>query len=220
MQVLGKPFPTFNKCIVERKDHWENVYQTKQDTDVSWYQEEPTTSLNLIEKYLNVTGDAFIDVGGGNSNVVAELLQKGYQNLTVLDISKNAISRTRNKIGEKGDSINWIESNILDFEPQQQFQVWHDRATFHFLTDEPEINQYVQILKKAVLPKGKVVLATFSESGPIKCSGLEICQYSSGKIERIFGDDFNVIESFKEVHTTPFDTEQNFEYFVLEKKGE
>lgn len=204
---------------MERKDHWENVYQTKQDNDVSWYQEMPTTSLNLITKHLNATGDAFIDVGGGNSNVVSGLLQKGYQNLTVLDISKSAISRTRNKIGKASDSINWIESNILDFEPQQQFQVWHDRATFHFLTDETEINRYVQILKKAVSQKGKVVLATFSESGPLKCSGLEICQYSLGKIESIFGDDFNIIESFKEVHTTPFDTEQNFEYFVLEKKA-
>lgn len=203
--------------MLDRKGHWEKVYQTKQDNEVSWYQENPATSLDLIKKHLSSNDDALVDIGGGNSNLVLELLQKGHSNLTVLDISKYAMARTKNKIGANSDQINWVESNILDFVPTRNYQLWHDRATFHFLTTKTDIEKYVQVLKNSVYEKGKVVLATFSESGPLKCSGLDTCQYSPEKIEGVFGNDFKLIESLEEVHNTPFDTEQNFQYFVLER---
>ena len=202
----------------ERKDHWENVYETKSDQEVSWYQEIPITSLNLINSLSLDKEDSIIDIGGGNSNLVSELSNKGFTNLSVLDISAKSLERTKSKLGQKSTEIQWIVSDILEFQPQQQYNLWHDRATFHFLIQENDVLQYVNIVSKAIKKGGFLIVATFSTSGPKKCSGLEITQYSKEKLQSLFHESFELIQSFEEVHKTPFETEQNFVYIIFKRK--
>lgn len=202
----------------EHKDHWENVYETKGDQEVSWYQEIPVTSLNLINSLSLDKEDSIIDIGGGNSNLVYELSKKGFANLSVLDISAKSLERTKSKLGQKSTEIQWIVSDILEFQPQQQYNLWHDRATFHFLIQENDVLQYINIVSKAIKKGGFLIVATFSTSGPKKCSGLEITQYSKEKLQSLFHESFELIQSFEEVHKTPFETEQNFVYTIFKRK--
>jgi len=201
-----------------RKDHWENVYETKSDQEVSWYQEIPVTSLNVINSLSLDKEDSIIDIGGGNSNLVSELSNKGFTNLSVLDISAKSLERTKSKLGLKSTEIQWIVSDILEFQPPQQYSLWHDRATFHFLIQENDVLQYVNIVSKAIKKGGFLIVATFSTSGPKKCSGLEITQYSKEKLQSLFHESFELIQSFEEVHKTPFETEQNFVYTIFKRK--
>ena len=201
-----------------RKDHWENVYETKSDQEVSWYQEIPVTSLNVINSLSLDKEDSIIDIGGGNSNLVSELSKKGFTNLSVLDISAKSLERTKSKLGLKSTEIQWIVSDILEFQPPQQYSLWHDRATFHFLIQENDVLQYVNIVSKAIKKGGFLIVATFSTSGPKKCSGLEITQYSKEKLQSLFHESFELIQSFEEVHKTPFETEQNFVYTIFKRK--
>jgi len=201
-----------------RKDHWENVYETKSDQEVSWYQEIPVTSLNVINSLSLDKEDSIIDIGGGNSNLVSELSNKGFTNLSVLDISAKSLERTKSKLGQKSTEIQWIVSDILEFQPPQQYSLWHDRATFHFLIQENDVLQYVNIVSKAIKKGGFLIVATFSTSGPKKCSGLEITQYSKEKLQSLFHESFELIQSFEEVHKTPFETEQNFVYTIFKRK--
>ena len=201
----------------KRKKHWENVYDTKGDREVSWYQETPTTSLDLIA-FLNLDKDAFIiDIGGGNSNLSTVLLKQGYTNLSILDISTTSLERTKAKLGQDAGKIDWIVSDILDFKPKLQYDLWHDRATFHFFTSEHDIAKYVDLVNYAVKKGGYMIIATFSTSGPKKCSGLNITQYSEEKLKAIFNNGFELIKAFEEVHQTPFNTEQNFIYTLFRK---
>lgn len=200
------------------KSHWENIYSTKADNEVSWYQEEPKTSLELINKYAVQNSANVLDVGGGNSNVVIRLHEQGFSNLNVLDISGKALQRTQQKLGDKSGYINWIESSVLEASPKD-IDVWHDRAVFHFLTKAEDIQRYIEVLKNALTPSGIFILATFSTSGPLKCSGLEITQYDMDKIHQTFGEHFEVLEHFEEAHTTPFDTEQAFQFVILKPRG-
>ena len=201
----------------KRKEHWENVYETKGDQEVSWYQETPTTSLDLINSLHLDTDAPIIDIGGGNSNLSAVLLKQGHTNLSVLDISTKSLERTKAKLGQDAGKIDWIVSDILDFKPKQQYDLWHDRATFHFLTSENNIAKYVDSVNYAVKKGGYMIIATFSTSGPKKCSGLDIIQYSEEKLKTIFNDRFELVKAFEEVHQTPFNTEQNFIYTVFKK---
>lgn len=201
----------------KRKEHWENVYDTKGDREVSWYQEAPTTSLDLIVS-LNLNKDAsIIDIGGGNSNLTGELLKKGYTNLSVLDISTKSLERTKAKLGQDAGKVDWVVSDILDFKSKQQYDLWHDRATFHFLTSGNDIAKYVDIVNHAVKKGGYMIIATFSTSGPTKCSGLDITQYTKEKLKVIFNKGFELIKAFEEVHHTPFNTNQNFIYTLFKK---
>jgi len=200
----------------EKKAHWEKVYETKGDYEVSWYQEAPTESLELVA-YLNLNfSSKIIDIGGGNSNFTGELLEQGYADLSILDISEKALSRTKYKIGN--ENVQYIASDVLEFQPKNQFTLWHDRAAFHFLTDKNEIQQYIELVNKAIEQGGYLILATFSTTGPLKCSGLEITQYSKEALTTLFENDFELIQSFETVHQTPFDTEQNFIYTVFRKR--
>jgi 2-polyprenyl-3-methyl-5-hydroxy-6-metoxy-1,4-benzoquinol methylase len=202
----------------ERKQHWENVYETKSDDEVSWYEETPATSLSLITD-LNLNKDAvIIDVGGGNSNLIGKLQQQGFSKLSVLDISKKALERTKYKLEQKAEKIQWIVSDILDFQPNQQYDLWHDRAVFHFLTQSEDIDSYVELVSQSVKKNGYFILATFSKSGPLKCSGLKISQYDKETLLGLFNAEFNLIKSFEEVHHTPFNSEQNFIYNLFQKK--
>ena len=192
------------------KKHWETVYETKNPDQVSWTQEIPKTSLNFIHSFGLDKKAKIIDIGGGDSKLVDFLLEEGFENITVLDISEKAIQKAQLRLGVKADKVNWIVSDITQFNPTTQYDVWHDRAAFHFLTSEVDINKYVEIVKKSV--SKYIVIGTFSENGPKKCSGLEIKQYSQEEITKLFQNDFQVIECFTENHTTPFDTLQNFIY--------
>lgn len=204
--------------MIEKKEHWENVYETKADQEVSWYQETPATSLDLIVS-LNLNKDAsIIDIGGGNSNLAGELLKKGYVNLSVLDISAKSLERTKSKLAQEANKIHWVVSDVLDFQPKQQYDLWHDRATFHFLTEKEDVENYVTMVGRAIKNKGHLIIATFSTSGPKKCSGLDITQYSEEKLKALFKGGFTLIKSFEEIHRTPFDTEQNFIYALFKKQ--
>jgi cyclopropane fatty-acyl-phospholipid synthase-like methyltransferase len=197
------------------KKHWENVYETKNPEQVSWTQEIPKTSLNLIHSFGLDKKAKIIDIGGGDSKLVDFLIEEGFENITVLDISEKAIEKAQLRLGSKADKVNWIVSDITQFAPATQYDIWHDLAAFHFLTTEVDINKYVKTIEKSV--SKHLIIGTFSENGPQKCSGLEIKQYSQETLEKLFQKDFQVIECFTEDHTTPFDTKQNFIYCSLKR---
>jgi SAM-dependent methyltransferase len=198
------------------KQHWENVYTTKQPNEVSWTQEKPQTSLDFLYS-LNLPKDAkIIDIGGGDSKLVDFLLEEGYTNITVLDISGKALERAQKRLGEKAKMVKWVESNVLDINPTETYDFWHDRAAFHFLTSEDDKLTYSRLLNKAV--RGYALIATFSTSGPLKCSGLEIQQYNGESLQQLLGSDFTRIEQKTEDHTTPFDTKQNFLFACFKRR--
>ena len=197
------------------KKHWETVYETKNPDQVSWTQEIPKTSLNFIHSFGLNKKAKIIDIGGGDSKLIDFLLEEGFENITVLDISEKAIEKAQLRLGSKADKVNWIVSDITQFNPTTQYDIWHDRAAFHFLTTEVDINKYVKTIEKSV--SKHLIIGTFSENGPQKCSGLEIKQYSQETLEKLFQKDFQVIECFTEDHTTPFDTKQNFIYCSLKR---
>ena len=201
----------------DRKKHWETIYSTKQLDEVSWYQPNPETSLNII-KELNVPKtSSIIDIGGGDSFLVDNLLELGYQNITVLDISKKALERAKLRLGEKSKHVRWIEADVSNFTPTETYNVWHDRAAFHFLTNENDIGHYTAITTKNISKNGLLILGTFSDKGPKKCSGIEIKQYSGQELEKEFKAFYNKLECFNIDHKTPFDTIQNFVFCVFRK---
>lgn len=201
----------------EKKAHWEKVYETKGDYEVSWYQEVPKESLELVASLnLDKVNSKIIDIGGGNSNFTAELLKQGYIDLTILDISQKSLDRTKAKIGN--ERVDYIASDVLDIKPIKKFTLWHDRAAFHFITNKDEVQKYVELVSSSIEQSGYLILATFSTTGPLKCSGLEITQYSKEALTNLFEKDFELIQSFETVHQTPFDTEQNFIYAVFKKR--
>jgi SAM-dependent methyltransferase len=200
-----------------KKQHWENVFSTKQENEVSWYQPKPQTSINFFIENNIPKNAKIIDIGGGDSYLIDYLLEMGYENLFILDISESAIERIKNRLGAKAEKVTFIVSDVLDFQPETTFDVWHDRASFHFLTTENEISTYKKLVSNSIRENGFLFLGTFSENGPLKCSGLEITQYSESKFESIFGSDFNKINCFTENHQTPFDTIQNFIFCAFKK---
>jgi len=201
-----------------KKEHWENVFTTKQETEVSWFQPYPKTSIEFV-KLFNLPFDAnIIDIGGGDSHFVDALLEEGYQNIWILDISENALSRAKKRLGEKANKVNWVVSDIIDFNPTVTFDFWHDRAAFHFLTTEENINKYVGIAEKGIKTNGILVLGTFSETGPTKCSGLEIKQYSETSMSSRFELSFDRVKCITEEHQTPFNTTQSFLFCSFKKK--
>lgn len=191
-----------------RKQHWEEVYENKQPHQVSWTQEKPETSLELIKNLQLPKTAKIIDVGGGDSKLADFLLEEGYTNITVLDISKAALERAKKRLGERGKQIDWIESDILNFQPQQSYDLWHDRAAFHFLTTDEDKEKYKNTVGKYVT--NSLVIGTFSTEGPKKCSGLNIQQYSEQSLLEFWSGGFSKIECRLEDHKTPFDTIQNF----------
>ena len=199
----------------DRKNHWESVYETKDAHQVSWTQETPKTSLDFIRS-LGIEKDAsIIDVGGGDSKLVDYLVEAGYKNITVLDISAKALEKAKKRLGKKAASINWVVSDITQFEPKSPYDVWHDRATFHFLTEQGQINNYIETVRKFVV--GHLIIGTFSDNGPNKCSGLDIRQYTEKTLMSQLESDFDKIKCIREDHITPFDTKQNFLYCSFKK---
>jgi len=199
----------------KKKEHWESIYAMKDDHQVSWYQDVPKTSLRLINELQLSLESSIIDIGGGNSNFTIELQKLGYKNLSVLDISGLALKRTKEKMGDAENSVNWVESDVLDLDEFNKYEVIHDRATFHFLTNEDEIKKYVDIVSGAIIKGGHLVISTFAITGPEKCSNLQVSQYSSSTLANLFNENFKMISSFNEVHTSPYGTTQDFLFCVL-----
>lgn len=193
-----------------KKQHWETVFTTKAANEVSWYQSEPKTSIQLIQA-CKVTKDAkIIDIGGGDSYLIDSLLDLGYTNLFLLDISVAAIERAKIRLGAQAKNVTFIVSDSLHFQSNEKFDVWHDRASFHFFTEAIDIEQYKANVIANTNQNAHFIIGTFSEDGPLKCSGLPIMQYSVEKMEAVFADDFELENCFTEDHETPFDTVQNF----------
>ncbi len=200
------------------KEHWENIYATKGMNEVSWFQKVPTTSLELINQVALNKKDAIIDIGGGDGFLVDNLLVLGYTDITVLDISKNAIDRAKKRLGKLAEKVKWIVADINEFVPNKEYVIWHDRAVFHFLTEQQDKENYRKLLNTAV--SGYFILATFSDQGPNKCSGLEICNYAKQDIQAFFSVSFRMIRSFKYNHLTPYGTYQNFIFSVFKRMNE
>ncbi len=199
----------------KNKEHWEKVYETKQPNEVSWTQEVPHTSIELIKNSKLDKEASIIDIGGGDSHLVDFLLEEGYTNISVLDISSKAIERAKKRLGDKSKLVNWIVSDILDFIPSQQYDCWHDRAAFHFLTQPKDIEYYKDLV--AVYAKKSLIVGTFSDHGPKKCSGLDVSQYNPESLYNVFGQCFSLEESKIEDHETPFNTLQNFVFCRMQK---
>ena len=197
------------------KEHWETVYKTKEPHDVGWTQIYPAPSLQMIRDLDLPKSTSIIDIGGGDSHLAEYLLKEGFTDITVLDLSEHAIKRAKKRLGRKSKKVKWIISDILDFKPERSYDLWHDRAAFHFLTEADQIRKYTELASKTVT--GYLTIGTFSTDGPKKCSGLNIRQYDEPLLREEFSKCFELIESFREDHTTPSGNKQNFIFGTLKK---
>lgn len=203
-------FLPLTKAVImnDKKQHWEKIYLTKQPNEVSWTQEVPRTSLDFIHSFRVSKQASIIDIGGGDSKLVDFLLNEGFEDITVLDISESALNRTKQRLGQRAAKVKWVVSDITEFQPPQVYAVWHDRATFHFLTTESQITKYLDVARGSV---GQfMAIGTFSDNGPAKCSGLEIKQYNEHQLQSQLSNGFSKIKCITEDHVTPFNTTQNF----------
>jgi ubiquinone/menaquinone biosynthesis C-methylase UbiE len=200
-----------------RKEHWENIYKTKELKDVSWYQPIPKTSLDFLKQFHIPTTAKIIDVGGGDSFLVDHLLNLGYQDITVLDISEQALNKAKLRLGSLSDKVKWIVADASNFTPTEKYDFWHDRAAFHFLTQENDIETYIETVQQSIQPDGILVIGTFSEVGPKKCSGIDIKQYSKKGLTDQFKKYFKKIKCITADHKTPFDSIQNFVFCSFKK---
>lgn len=205
--------------MLDPKIHWENVYQTKSPMKLSWYQTEPTVSLELINRANLGKDQPIIDVGGGASVLVDYLYQQDFTNLAVLDIASEAIALSQKRLGNLATKIKWYVSDVKQFQPEYQFSLWHDRAVLHFLTEPRDRQNYRQVLEQALKPNGHVIIATFAMGGPVKCSGLPVIQYDAEKLMMELGDNFQLIETKSEIHITPAEQEQKFIYCHFQKNA-
>ncbi len=200
-----------------RKKHWEDIYLSKDTKDVSWYQPVPLTSLDFLRESSISPNAKIIDIGGGDSLLADHLLDLGYTDITVLDISEAAINKAKQKLGIRASAVKWIVADITNFDPNTRYDFWHDRAAFHFLTTTEEIQNYINTASRCIAPGGILVLATFSEQGPHKCSGLAIKQYSETTLSLLLNASFEKIRCMNSDHTTPSGTVQNFIFCSFRK---
>jgi SAM-dependent methyltransferase len=199
----------------ERKAHWEQVYRDKSPLEVSWYQTAPTLSLELILASGIDRDSPLIDVGGGASTLVDNLLTRGFTAISVLDISAQALAHARQRLDNQSQQVHWIEADITQFEPIERYALWHDRAVFHFLTEADDRLCYRQALERALKPDGQVIIGTFAPGGPLRCSGLPIVQYDAPSLQAEFGAAFELVEIRSETHHTPSGKDQLFNFFRL-----
>jgi len=204
---------------MNKKDHWESIYKDKSPLEVSWHQNKPIISLNLIKKITQNNAKSIIDVGGGASTLADFLLEDGFTNITVLDLSSNALAHARQRLGDKSVFIEWKVEDVTNFVPTHKYDIWHDRAVFHFLTRKEDREKYKQVLESSIKTGGCVIIAAFTIGGPKKCSGLDIVQYDSVKLTKELGNNLTFIEERYEDHITPAGKEQKFGYYVFTKKA-
>jgi 2-polyprenyl-3-methyl-5-hydroxy-6-metoxy-1,4-benzoquinol methylase len=196
----------------DRKAHWENVYSTRKTHEVSWYQAYPEIPLHLIASTGVGKKAAIIDVGGGASNLVDALLENGYSDVTVLDLSSAALEATKARLGQASSQIEWLLADVANFTPPRQYDVWHDRAVFHFLTEASDRQRYMEAVRAALPPGGHLIMATFALDGPPQCSGLDVVRYSPESLKLEVGEGFTLAESFGSLHITPSQGKQSFTF--------
>ncbi len=203
---------------MEKKERWENVYATKSQDQMSWYRDHLDNSLKLILQTGVEKDAAIIDVGGGSSTLVDDLLDKGFADITVLDISGSAIKKSKERLGAFSQMVGWIVADITEAVlPEGRFDVWHDRAVFHFLTDASDRRKYIDLLLRSLKPGGHLIVASFGLEGPQKCSGLDVVRYNPETMSAEFGGQFTLVDSLDETHNTPFGTTQEFIYCYFKK---
>ena len=206
-----------------RQAHWENVYTTKGETEVSWFQQSPAPSLELIVQAGATRKSAIIDIGGGASRLVDSLIEQGFEDVTVLDLSGAALaaakSRLESHLGASAERVSWIVADATTFEPVKPYDIWHDRAAFHFLTDASDRAGYIARLKRGLKIGGHAIIATFAPDGPEKCSGLPVARYDSASLGQTLGATFKLIHTQRHEHATPWDARQSFQFSVFRREG-
>ncbi len=200
------------------ENHWENIYRNKNEKEVSWFQEVPSRSLELITELKMSPDDSIIDIGGGDSHLADHLLAYGFKHLTILDISSAALDKVKERLRKHSNSVKFISSDITKFDPKEKYKLWHDRATFHFLTSAEDVTTYLKIANHAIAPGGYLIVSTFSKTGPEKCSGLPISQYSEEDLKALFEKYFTNIRCLEDTHKTPWGSSQNFVYCGFKKR--
>lgn len=203
----------------DRSTHWDKVYATKGEAEVSWFQDRPTISLDMIRAANPDHRAAIIDVGGGASRLVDALLQDGYRDVTVLDLSANALDAAKKRIGAAASKVDWIVADATAWRPAKTHDVWHDRAAFHFLTDPYDRAAYVERLRAAIAPGGHIIIATFAPDGPEKCSGLPVQRHDSASLAAELGPEFELVETRSEVHHTPWNSTQAFQFSRFRRRS-
>jgi SAM-dependent methyltransferase len=209
-----------NLVAIDRKTHWENVYSARGEMGVSWYQREPRLALELIRSVAPPCGGRIIDVGGGASVLVDRLLDLPFQTIAVLDIAETALAHSRVRLGERAKRVKWITADITEADDLNlgNFDVWHDRAVFHFLTEAGDRTRYVELARKTVQEGGHIVIASFALDGPHQCSGLDVCRYNAEAMGAEFGEDFSLVREATEAHRTPSGSSQAFFYGVFRRR--
>jgi 2-polyprenyl-3-methyl-5-hydroxy-6-metoxy-1,4-benzoquinol methylase len=202
---------------VNRKAHWETVYTTKGENEVSWFQENPSPSLELIDLAGSTPDSAIVDIGGGASRLVDSLVASRFNHVTVLDISEAALEVAKTRLGARASQVQWIVADVTKWAPTQTFEIWHDRAAFHFLIDAADRSAYVICMKQAVKPGGHVVIGTFALDGPEKCSGLPVNRYDATSLAKEFGLGFELIDSRRHDHSTPWNSAQRFQFCTFRR---
>jgi SAM-dependent methyltransferase len=198
-----------------RGAHWENVYRTKGEREVSWFQETPTISLELIRLAGATRGSAIIDVGGGASRLVDALVDEGYEAVSVLDLSESALAAAKTRLGQAAARVTWMVADVVKWKPPRRYDLWHDRAAFHFLTDEADRAAYVVCLREALRPGGHTIIATFALDGPERCSGLPVIRYDAASLGKVLGDTFTLVETRPHDHHTPMGGTQRFQFSLF-----
>lgn len=199
----------------DRQQHWDSIYATKAEDQVSWFQAEPAISVDLIRAAGGIESSAVVDIGGGASRLVDALLAAGYQDLTVLDLAAPALDQAKTRLGNAAAQVDWIVADVTKWDPPRHYDIWHDRAAFHFLTAAKDREAYVRTLRRAVRLGGHAIIATFAMDGPEKCSGLPIVRYDPEDLAATLGHDFRLIETRRHAHMTPFGTSQSFQFSLF-----
>jgi SAM-dependent methyltransferase len=203
---------------IDRKSHWERVYSTRGDTGVSWYQGEPRLSLEMIRAVAPSARGRIIDVGGGASVLVDRLLELPFERVAVLDISETALDKARSRLAERAGRVDWIVADITEVQSLGAFDIWHDRAVFHFLTDAADRRKYVELARRTIPKGGHLIIASFADDGPKRCSDLDVCRYDAGTMAAELGEGFSLASEARETHTTPWGSSQAFFYGVFRRR--
>lgn len=203
----------------DRQNHWDNVYATKAETEVSWFQESPTASLDLIHSLVVSRQARIIDIGGGASRLVDALLDEGFEAPTVLDLSENALAVAKARLGARAQKAHWVAADVTTWEPSEAYDLWHDRAAFHFLTEAAERVAYRERVVKAVRPGGHVIIATFAPDGPERCSGLPVLRHDAESIAAVLDAEFEPVETRRHEHPTPAGSIQRFQFSSFRRKA-
>jgi len=204
---------------MDRRSHWEKVWTGNVETEFSWFQQHPETSLSLIERHVGSFDERILDVGGGSSRLVDGLLERGCRHVGVLDIAEPALEMARARLDDRAGLVEWVAADILHYSPAHQWDIWHDRAVFHFLLDPSDRDRYVETVRKTLAPSAHMVVATFGPEGPIRCSGLDVMRHSPNSLSEAFSPDFELVDNQTEIHRTPAQKDQQFLYCVFQRKA-